>query len=214
VALTPLVYKHYRNPETPKQVARLFHWFVSIALSGCLFLTLFAKEFLILFATPEYLRGAGLVIYLAPALLLSQMYIFAPGIGIRKKTHWQLWITILAAIVSVAGNFLLVPVWGTVGAAVATLLSSVVFFAAWLIFSQRLYSIPYSWLQILFSTTAFIACAALGTHLETMGFNAVEALIAKLTLHLILVAAIILSRLIPVSEIRELIRFLQRPRTS
>ena len=39
---------------------------------------------------------------LAPSLLLSQMYIFAPGIAIAKKTHWQLWVTLLSAAASVA----------------------------------------------------------------------------------------------------------------
>src|SRR5471030_3242776 len=107
-ALTPLVYQHYREPETPHQVARLFGWFTAVALAGCLFLAVFARDLLAIFATAEYIRGASLVVFLAPALLLSQMYIFAPGIAIRKKTIWQLWVTLLSAAVSAAGNWLLV----------------------------------------------------------------------------------------------------------
>ena len=53
----------------------------AFSLRKTLFLALFARELLMLFATPEFMAGAALVGVLAPSLLLSQMYIFAPGIA-------------------------------------------------------------------------------------------------------------------------------------
>ncbi len=178
-ALTPLVYQHYRDPQTPGQIARLFSWFMAVALAGCLFLALFARELLMLFATPEFMAGAALVGVLAPSLLLSQMYIFAPGIAIAKKTHWQLWVTLLSAAASVAGNWLLVPLWGIWGAALATLLASLLFFLCWLTLSQRLYPIPYQKFKIALLVVIFIGCLGMGALVNTGGVDVFMSLFFK-----------------------------------
>lgn len=209
-ALTPLVYQHYREPETPHQIARLFGWFVAVALAGCLFLALFARELLMLFATPEFLAGAALVALLAPALLLSQMYIFAPGIGIAKKTHWQLWITLLSAVVSVVANWLLVPLWGIWGAAFSTLLTSLVFFLSWLLLSQRLYRIPYAWRGCLLGLAVFVICALLGAEVDGSGLAMLLKLMLKSLLLLVLSVAVVVSGLLPVADLRTVLLQLQR----
>jgi len=207
-ALTPLIYQHYREPSTPRQIARLLNWFMAAALFGCLFLALFSRELLLLFANEKFMDGAALVGVLAPALLLSQMYIFAPGIAIQKKTHWQLWITILAAVVSVIGNWLLVPLWGIWGAAIATLLSSLIFLLSWLSLSQRLYSIPYAWRSILPAVIVFIACTLLGNELNQAGTLLLIFLI-KLFLLLLLLGVVIACGLMPIADLRSLLTQLQ-----
>jgi O-antigen/teichoic acid export membrane protein len=81
MALTPLVYKHYQEPETPHQLATIFRTFLSIAIVVFLILSLFADVSLWILTTPAYYAAAQVVVFLVPAILLSQMYIFAPGIG-------------------------------------------------------------------------------------------------------------------------------------
>jgi O-antigen/teichoic acid export membrane protein len=205
-ALTPLVYQHYQEKETPERVARLFGWFLALALAACLCLTLFARELLQIVATSEYDRGARLVVFLAPALLLSQMYIFAPGIGIRKKTYWQLWITLLTAVVSAVGNYLLVPRWGITGAAVVALLSASVFFACWVRASQWLYPIPYAWKSVIWPLIVFAFCAATGFWVEGIGLHWLLTLAIKGALILILMPVLVGSGLLPWSDVRCLIQ--------
>lgn len=209
-ALTPLVYQHYRDPQTPGQIARLFSWFMAVALVGCLFLALFARELLMLFATPEFMAGAALVGVLAPALLLSQMYIFAPGIAIAKKTHWQLWVTLLSAAASVAGNWLLVPLWGIWGAALATLLASSLFFFCWLSLSQRLYRIPYAWRALLLSSLGFVVCAGVGVQLEAMGLALPLKLLLKSLLMCVLLGFVVVCGLLPLTDLRAVVQQLRR----
>lgn len=209
-ALTPLVYQHFQEPETPARIARLFNWFLAVAMAASLGLTLAAEKLLLIFATPEYMAAASLVAYLAPALLLSQMYIFAPGIAIRKKTHWQLWVAILAAGVSMLGNWLLVPRWGSAGAAVATLLSALVFFAAWVGVSQRLYRIPYAWGRIALATLAFAACVGLGLALDAAGASSWAALSGKVVLSAVLVSAIMGCGLVAPADVRALAAYLRQ----
>ena len=209
-ALTPLVYQHYREAETPSHVARLFGWFMAVALAGCLFLALFAKELLTVFATPEYMAGAALVALLAPALLLSQMYIFAPGIAIAKKTHWQLWVTLLSATMSGVANWQLVPLWGIWGAAVSTLLASLVFFLSWLLLSQRLYRIPYTWRGCLLAVVVFVVCALLGAKVDGAGLTMLLALTLKSLLLLFLFMMVVIAGLLPVADLRALFLQLRR----
>lgn len=200
-ALTPLIYQHFRESDTPRQIARLFSWFFALSLSGCLFLGLFAKELLIIFASPAYLEAAPLVMVLAPALLLSQMYIFAPGIAIAKKTRWQLWITLVAALVGLIGNWFLVPLWGALGAALATLLSSSLFFLFWLVASQILYPIPFASYASLTSVLAFIVCAFVGRYVDQSGVDLWAAVLFKSLLLLGLFMAMFATRLLLFSDI-------------
>jgi O-antigen/teichoic acid export membrane protein len=72
-ALTPLVYASYREADTPRQLARIFRVFVSLALLLFLLLTLFAHDILALMTTPAYYGGSVVVIYLVPAVLHAQM---------------------------------------------------------------------------------------------------------------------------------------------
>ncbi|MFC3940613.1 polysaccharide biosynthesis protein [Pseudomonas gingeri NCPPB 3146 = LMG 5327] len=209
-ALTPLVYQHYREPETPAQIARLFGWFAAVALAGCLFLAVFARELLAVFATAGYFAGASLVVFLAPALLLSQMYIFAPGIAIRKKTIWQLWVTLLSATVSAVGNWLLVPSWGVFGAALATLLAAMVFFLAWLLISQRLYRIPYNWRACLLGVAAFIVCALVNAQLDRLDLYLPLTLVLKALLLVALSIVVVAGGLLPLADIRALLTQIRR----
>ena len=208
-ALTPLVYQHYREPHAPRQIARLLNWFMATALVGCLFLALFSRELLMLFTTPKFMAGAALVGVLAPALLMSQMYIFAPGIAIAKKTHWQLWVTMLGATASVAGNWLLVPLWGVWGAAMATLLSSLIFLLFWLSLSQRLYPIPYAWRSIVPAVLMFIACTLLGIELNKLGLTLQLLLPIKSLILLFLLGVVIICGLLPITDLRALFMQLQ-----
>lgn len=207
-ALTPLVYQHANEPETPGQIARLFSWFAAFALLGCLGLGLLAGELVQVFATHAYAGAAPLVVILAPAMLLSQMYVFAPGIGIRKKTLYQLGVTLLAAAVGVLVNWLLVPAFGMVGAAWATLLSSVVFLWGWFWVSQRLYPVPYAWRQLALCLLAFIACVLAGRIIESLAQPMWLVLVIKSVVMLALALILVGFRLVSVTELQAGCRFL------
>jgi O-antigen/teichoic acid export membrane protein len=168
-ALTPLIYAHYKEPETPGQLARLAEQFTALALACCLGLGIFAWEILALFAEAGYIGAAPLVLFLAPATLLGQMYIFFPGIAIAKRTHLQLYIVAATALATVALNWLLIERAGLFGAALATLLASLLFFGLWAWTSQRLYKLPLSWTKMGAGTLLFLVAAAAGLWLQGAG---------------------------------------------
>jgi O-antigen/teichoic acid export membrane protein len=169
-ALTPLVYAHHRESETPARLARLLEGFSAVALLACMAMALFAGELIALLATPAYAAAAPLVGWLAVAALLAQMYIFAPGIAIAKKTHWQLAITLACAVIGAGLNALLIPRSGVVGAMLATLAAAIVFFGAWLAASQRLYRLPLRGMPLLGAAVLFVVAV--------LGAPALEAAVA------------------------------------
>ncbi len=151
-ALTPLIYTHYREANTPHSLAAIFRYFVALALLVCVGVTLFAKDILVLMTTPSYYDAASVVAFLAPAMLLAQMYIFAPGIGIAKKTHYVLWVNLVSLFLSVVFNYIFIPVFGIEGAAFSTLLCNFFVFLAYVWLGQRLYYIPHRWSGLVMAT--------------------------------------------------------------
>ena len=161
-ALTPLVYAHHREAGVPAQLARFFAGFVGVALALCLAVSLFAPELVAIAAAPTYAPAAALLPWLAPAALLAQMYIFAPGLGIARRTRTQLALTALAAGVSVGLNLLLIPGFGGLGAAIANFGASALFFGLWWAAGQRLYPLPMRWAPLVAALVAYAAALVLG----------------------------------------------------
>jgi O-antigen/teichoic acid export membrane protein len=166
MALTPLVYKHYQEPETSHQLATIFRTFLSIVIMIFLILSLFADVALWILTTPAYYAAAQVVVFLVPAILLSQMYIFAPGIGISKKTHLYVWTNVGGAILNLFLSWLLIPQIGYIGAGIATLMGSAYVFSANMYYSQKLYYVPHDWGAIAGVVLVAAALVTIGLHIH------------------------------------------------
>jgi O-antigen/teichoic acid export membrane protein len=86
---------------------------------------------------------------------------FAPGPTITKKTYWKLVGFLLAATINAILNYVLIPIMGILGAAVATTTASLAAGIFNQVVSNRLFFLPNRWkssfaLIILF--TAAISC--------------------------------------------------------
>lgn len=165
-ALTPLIFTHYKEKHTPIQIEKIFRLFLSLTLIVFMFLTLFSKDILVLLTTPEFYGGSIVVIYLVPAVLLANMYIFAPGIGIAKKNHFYIWINVSGAILNVILNYLLIPYLGIIGAGVATSITYLGTFILHMVISQKLYYVPHRWFPIVTSTLCALLITATLSSLE------------------------------------------------
>lgn len=149
-ALTPLIYNNYTKNDTPEQIAKIFRLFTAAALSFFLVLTLFSIDILKIFTTYSYYNAKSVVIFLVPALLFANMYIFAPGIGISKKSHYFIWINIIGATVNFLLNIFLIPLFGIMGAGIATLIGYLTVFIMHMTISQKYYFVPHNWNPIIY----------------------------------------------------------------
>jgi O-antigen/teichoic acid export membrane protein len=181
-AMAPLVYRHHHESGAPAQIARIFEGFTAAALLICLVMSAFARELIGWLAAPEFSAAASLLPWLAPAVLLSQMYIFAPGIAIARKTTWQLALTGLSAVLAVGLNLLLIPAWGATGAAVASFAAAALFLACWVAASQRLYQLPLRWRSLAMVVSAYVALVLLALAIDRAGWPTPVAFLLRLVL--------------------------------
>ncbi len=189
-ALTPLVMKHHAEPGTPAVIARAFEAIVAVELCICLAIGLLTPELIALLGYSSYAGAGPLVLVLAPAFLMLQLYVFAPGFAVRERTDLQLMVSILGAAAAVALNYLLIGALELIGAAIATLLSSALFIGSWFIASQRLYPVPVRWPRMAALAIATAACGAGGTMIASDG------LVANLAIKLGLVALLAAAGLV------------------
>lgn len=144
-ALTPLIYANHEKLETPEQLATIFRYFFAGSVIVFLVLSLFSDGIISFLAPKEYSEAASVVTLLVPAILLGNMYIFTPGMAIRKRTDLFAKINAGGAILNFVLNIVLIPKMGIQGAALATLLSYVAIFSLYLFWSQKMYYVPHFW---------------------------------------------------------------------
>ena len=108
-------------------------------------------------ATPAFYAAATIVPIIGFALVLDGMtFMVKVGILITKKTYFRTITIFIAAAINIGLNFLLIPRFGMVGAAWATLGGFLVQVVLTLFFSQRLYHVPFPWVKIGTITTGAV----------------------------------------------------------
>ncbi len=156
-AWQPFFLKIAKEDENPRRIyARVLTYFTLggafVVVAGSYFI-----EYLIKFPLSPtktlmgsaYWSGVTIIPVILTAYLFYGLYVnFTVGVYIKKKTRLMVVFTGLAALVNVGSNFYLMPHFGIMGAAVATLLSYITMAAAILIANQRMYPVPYEFGRI------------------------------------------------------------------
>jgi O-antigen/teichoic acid export membrane protein len=118
--------------------------FVCAALAGATAITIFARPILVVLAQPKYYAAENVIGLLVLATVAYGAYLVANiGLLITKKTTLTSFAIAVGALLNIGLNFMLIPRFGMMGAAVATLAA---YFAAFLLlyaFAQKYYPIDY-----------------------------------------------------------------------
>jgi O-antigen/teichoic acid export membrane protein len=155
-SLTPLymvwsvpMYEVARAPDAPAVFGRAFTRILAIYLLVGLGLCLFQDEVVAVLGGDRY-RGAVHVI--APVLLAcffqSSASLMDAGFYVRHRTGLKLWITLLATAVMLVLYVLLIPPYGGMGAALATLGGFAILAASTWLVTQRIFPIHYEWWRL------------------------------------------------------------------
>jgi len=148
----PTVFTSYADKETPSQMAKVFRHFIAGAIFIMLFLCAFSKELLKIFATKDFYGAWYVVPVLAGAIMLANMYIFAPGVFIERRTGIVALINVTAALLNVGLLIVLIPILGILGAAFAMVVSSFMAFLLYLWTNAHFYPLPFDWGKIITAT--------------------------------------------------------------
>ncbi len=144
VAWLPLMFKIAQDPQAKKTYATVLTYYLFV--TGFLLVAVgsFSHEIVGLIGTPEYSEASKIVLF----VLLSYMfqgayYIMTTGVLLKDQTKAISAVAGISAIINIVANFLLIPAYGIMGAAVATLISYA-FLPIGIYFpSQRLYRVNF-----------------------------------------------------------------------
>ncbi|HJM85550.1 MAG TPA: oligosaccharide flippase family protein [Candidatus Marinimicrobia bacterium] len=167
-AWQPFFLKAGNNSESKTLFARVFSYFMVIALFVWTVITLFISEIVRLNVAgvsligPAFVEAQSIVPIILMAYVFQGAYLnFLPGIYFEEKTKYIAVITGLSAAVNIGVNFALIPIYGIVGAAYATLAGHGTMAVTTYFTSKKLFPVLYDWFKLLRTVTAVVV--ALGT---------------------------------------------------
>jgi len=156
LAWPQFVFSNRRSERAPELYSYATTYYVGGMLFIILGLSMLAPELIALMATEAFQRAAVVVPLIALAGLLEGLcYVGTIGIMLLRRPIIRSITIIIVALVNTGLNFLLIPPYGMLGAAWATLLAFVLQTAILVTVALRYYPIPYQWGRM-----ARVICAA------------------------------------------------------
>ncbi len=129
--------------------ARVATYNVAVVAGLGLVTVLFGRELIVLLASAKYAEAEAVVpIITAASFLQALFYIPSKGIYLQGKTGYLIPLFTVPAALNIGLNFMLIPRFGMMGAAWATLAGYAVMIVLTLTISQRVYYIPYEYGRI------------------------------------------------------------------
>lgn len=145
----PSVYSSEKNPNSNSYYINIFEGFIIVAFIFASLVSIFTYDVLRIMSDKSYWDAYKII----PILFLSNIcfgtsIFIAVGIMLKRKTKYMPIIMGIAAIINIAGNFLLVPKYGVYGAAFATSFSFLVLVVVKYFITQKFYRVVYNWRKI------------------------------------------------------------------
>ena len=118
--------------------------FVCAALAGATAITIFARPRLVVLAQPKYYAAEKVIGLLVLATVAYGAFLVANiGLLITKKTTLTSFAIAVGALLNIGLNFMLIPRFGMMGAAAATIAAYFVAFVLIYMFAQKYYPVDY-----------------------------------------------------------------------
>jgi O-antigen/teichoic acid export membrane protein len=168
-----MMFKWMDKPNNKRFYSKVLLYSSYVMMFAIVGVSLFSFEIIKVIATSrQYWEAVTIIPILSLSFFFTNMKdIEVYGLHIVKKTRIIGLIIILTTLLSLGLNILLIPLWDITGAAVATLLSQIVYWLACYYFSQKAFFIPYENRKIV---TLFLVGA--GLSFLSLKFNSMDIL--------------------------------------
>lgn len=214
LAFGPYVFAiHQRDEELEKDVRSKTLTYLTVSLcTGALVLTLFAREVISVVA-PAFnsaYEAVGLLTLSVVALGISSVVM--AGISIVRRTKVLAVLSTIGAAFNIALNFVLIPPFGMVGAAVATAAAYILLAGLYYRVAQRLYPTPYELGKVLSAVALATVIGVLGV--LPLGPTAVAVLVKAAAVVVFLLLLRVTGVVTPeeIERLRALLHGMLRPR--
>jgi O-antigen/teichoic acid export membrane protein len=108
------------------------------------------------------------------------------GIVITKKSYHNLYASTLGTVVNVVASFLLIPLFGILGASFGTFLSELIFVIYFIYFSNKLYPVKFSYKELIYPVVSFLFLSFFLNRISFLDINLIYILFIKLILFVII----------------------------
>lgn len=147
-AWSPFSLSIAREPDAGRVYSRVGLLYTSGSVGAAVLLG-GAAPILLLLARGDYAPAASVIGLLALSMAsVGAYYIFAIGVNIAQRTGQVGWTNMVAAFANLALNAALIPLWGIVGAAIASLAANLLSIVLLYVVAQRIYPVPFEGLKM------------------------------------------------------------------
>jgi len=166
LVITPMyvkIWEEQGRKKTEEFLNSTLDYYLMVAIPGIILFSALGGDLLVLLASSKYEQARVLLPYLAaPLIFHGAISIYTAGIFIHKKTKLILYFTVSAGILNIILNYMLIPIMGIVGAAVATLISYMFLIVLANTFSSKFLTIQLNYPGIIkYIAASIMAVAAL-----------------------------------------------------
>lgn len=132
--------------DAKNKIEKYNNTIILMMLFICFFIAFFSKEVIEIFISSKYAAAINLIPVLIIGIFFAQISGFLNlMIYQEKKTIQLMVIALIGALINVICNLVLIPIYGMMGSALATLISFVLIFIIQYWYAKRCYFIPYRW---------------------------------------------------------------------
>lgn len=176
----PFFFRERGKEGSTKAYADVAKFFAIAGILGFLGVTLFIDIFKY-FIAPDYWSGLGAVpVLLIANLFLGLYYNFSIWYKLTDRTRWGAYISVAGALITIILNLWLVPVWGYMGAAWATLICYATMMLASFFIGKKYLDVPYQSRRMLLYFGFALICFGLSSYFkDVFGFGFWTALAAN-----------------------------------
>jgi len=149
LALLPLMFKLWevRNKDAISEtLSMVIRYLMMIAIPICFLSIIVSENIMIFLATEKYARSAEIIPFILVGIFIQALdFPLSPGLHFAKKTKILLYIMSAASAFNIVLNFLVIPVYGIMGAAIVSSTSYFAYTAGYYLISRKYFvvDIPY-----------------------------------------------------------------------
>ncbi|MGC1244025.1 MAG: polysaccharide biosynthesis C-terminal domain-containing protein [Chryseosolibacter sp.] len=144
-AAEPFFFSNASEKNSPQLFATVNHYFIIVCCTLLLGVAVNLDILKYFLADPAYWEGLHIVpILLLAYLFLGVYYNFSVWFKLTDKTYFGTLTTVIGMVITIVGNYILIPIAGYEGSAIAALLCYSGMTVLCYVLGQRFYPIPYN----------------------------------------------------------------------
>lgn len=151
MAIFPMMFKKMNNPDAKRFYSKIMTYFTFGVMFFILFLNFYGFEIIKFLARKkEYWDAFGIIPFISLGLIFAMLKdLTSIPLQIAKKSTLVSKIIIFSAIFSLMLNWLIIPKYGSIGAAISFIFSQLFYFLLMTYFAQKNYKINYEFWKII-----------------------------------------------------------------